>query len=252
MKLTMIKALYVLYGLLIAVVVHAGETVTLVADEWCPFTCAENQQQGIGVDLARKFFEARGYQVVYRTAVWAEAIRLVRSGEADVLIGTVKTETPDLLFPDYHFSYSQSCFFSPVKTDWHYSGVKSLQHKVVGTINGYSYGTGIDAFIAAALKTGTAKAYADVSQLFSALHSGEVDVFINDRKVAEYYKASQDIVLNYRVSGCQPLRKIFFAVSVANPQKGKKLIKLLNTSLLRGLSTSVVKNVHKQYGFHRI
>ncbi|MCR8922867.1 transporter substrate-binding domain-containing protein [Dasania sp. GY-MA-18] len=228
----------------------ANEVVRLVADEWCPFTCAYTQApQGIGVDIARKIFEDRGYQVTYHTATWDEAKRMVSEGEADILIGTVRAETPDLLFPDYHFSYSQSCFFSPSDSIWSYQGLKSLRPKRVGVISGYSYGAGLDAYMDKALELGMAKTYASTEQLFAALKRGDVDVFIGDQKVSEYYGRQFHASLAYRVTGCQPRRKLFFAVSPVDRQKGNKLIKILNGNLLIGLRGGGVKAIHQQYGF---
>ena len=127
-----------------------SDTLTLVADEWCPYNCRPGAaQEGFLVDIARTVFEGAGDQVNYQVVPWSRAIADTRNGKFDAVIGAAQEETPDFVFPAKPVIVSYSAFFVRAGTNWRYTGAESLAGITLGATAGYSYNEEIDAYIAA-------------------------------------------------------------------------------------------------------
>ena len=86
----------VVLGLALAVlspVATAGaETLTLVADEWCPYNCTPGDEKpGFLVEIVKKVFEPQGFTVDYKIVPWARAIRDTRAGRYSAILGAILT-----------------------------------------------------------------------------------------------------------------------------------------------------------------
>ena len=228
-----------------------AKTITLIADEWCPYSCPEQHyREGIGVDIARMIFENKGYKVIYKTATWVDAIQQVKQGQADVLIGALKSEVPGMLFPGYPFSNSNTCFISRPDIAKQYSSLESIKNKPIGVINGYDYEEPLDQY----LKQASAKfiiKYPDINQLYKALIQKDIDVFIEDDKVANYYSGKNDYVLgrDYSIASCHVSGGVYFAVAPDNSDKTFEILKTLDRGLHRALKNGSIKQIHTKYGF---
>lgn len=119
--------------LLFAGSVAFAETITLVADAWCPYNCQRGtESEGYIVDLAREIFEKAGIQVQYRVVAWERAIEDVRQGYSTGVIGVEKREADDLVFPDEEVGASTFAFYVRKGDPWYYKGLSSLDGKRVG------------------------------------------------------------------------------------------------------------------------
>lgn len=241
---------YLIYTLLTPLV-SLAENITLVADEWCPYSCAnEHYREGIGVDIARMIFEKAGYDVTYKTTTWLDAINRVEQGDADVLIGVIKTEVPEMLFPGYHFSYSNTCFISRPEVASNYSTLMSIEKGPIGIIEGYDYEQPLDDYLKKAPKDKVVK-YQEVDDLFAALMRKEIDVFIEDDKVATYYSGKNNHILgkDYSIASCHLKGGVYFAVAPNNSDKTFTLLSLLDKGLYQALRDGTLNRIHKKYGF---
>lgn len=73
-------------------------SLTLVSDQYCPYTCApEAEQEGYIVALVRGMLEPEGFVIEYRTLPWTRALRSAYSGLVDGLLGVSKAKAKDLL-----------------------------------------------------------------------------------------------------------------------------------------------------------
>ncbi|RCL29250.1 ABC transporter substrate-binding protein [Pseudomonas sp. AFG_SD02_1510_Pfu_092] len=75
--------------------------IHLVSEEWLDYTNADGS--GVAWDVLRKVFEPAGVKVVIQSAPYSRALGLVKRGEADAWVGSYKEETPDNLYPRWHF-----------------------------------------------------------------------------------------------------------------------------------------------------
>ncbi len=243
-------AKYVFFMLFILLNTNAkAETITLVADAWCPFSClATNERHGIGVDIAKDIFEAAGFTVIYKTTNWHDAIQQVASSKADVLIAASGVDSDNLLIPKVHFSYMHSCFIT-LHEQWQYLSNASLDDVTLGIVSEYT-----DGFSPLRKKSfqysedrHSLKTYPDTESLVKALHNKEIDVIHDNIDVAGYLSTKNNLTENHYVSGC--IRsKLFLGLSPT--RKGKKLEKIVNKGLLQTLKDGTIKKIHQQYGIN--
>lgn len=165
-----------------------AETVTLVADEWCPYNCApDSDRQGYLIEIARRALEPAGITVEYQTIPWKRAVAEVKVGTFNGAVGAIPGDYPTAVFPKEPMGYSGNVLaMLPAKAaGFHYIGPESLKGLRLGGAQGYSYDNGpIDAYIAAAGPAVELLAGGEVqSQNLRKLLAGRVDAFIDDNYV---------------------------------------------------------------------
>lgn len=63
----------------------ASDPITVVADEWPPFSGSELPGQGISIDVTRAVLERAGYQVQTAILPWARIVNGAQTGEHDII-----------------------------------------------------------------------------------------------------------------------------------------------------------------------
>ena len=129
---------------------ETGKTITMVADNWCPFNCdPADTDPGFLVEVAQKAFEPEGYKVTYQIVPWARAIEEVMAGKYTILLAASVEETPDVLFPK---SPRVSCGFDVFVKEGNpfvWKGVDSIRDKRIGGVQDYMYSEAVNAYIEA-------------------------------------------------------------------------------------------------------
>lgn len=128
-----------------------GKEITIVADEWCPFTCADdNSKQGILVDIVREALSRHGVKVEYKTMPWTRAIAETRAGKHSAIVGASPEEALDFIYPSLPQAVSHLAFYSLKENPWKYdhNDKKSLEKISFGAVADYSYNKTIDEYIA--------------------------------------------------------------------------------------------------------
>ena len=185
----------------------AHETLTIVADEWCPYNCGEKDAKpGYMVEIVRAAFKKANIDVVYKVIPWADAIKRTRAGEFDALFGCAHGDAPDFVFPDILQGISLSQFWVRKDSKWTYDGTASLNGMRLGIVQDYSYGKVMDAFLKkpeserkVTLVTSTG---GDATkQNVEALINGKLDAILEDRNVIQYYFASRNLPMPLKYAG---------------------------------------------------
>lgn len=139
-----------LINLFVAATPAMADEILIVADEWYPYNGEPNSTKpGYGIDIAKHIFEAAGHTVIYKVMPWKRAVVKTREGKYNAIIGAIKEEAPDFVFPEEEFGVSAEVFFAKKGGTWKYDGVESLRTVKVGLIKEYSYGSELDAFFKA-------------------------------------------------------------------------------------------------------
>lgn len=99
MKTTLLVLWLLLSGAAVAAPVPAQ--VRLVSEQWQDYTEADGT--GLAWDVLRQVFEPAGVRVVAQSAPYSRAIGLVKRGEADAWVGSYQNESPENLYPRWHF-----------------------------------------------------------------------------------------------------------------------------------------------------
>ena len=100
------------------------------------------------VDIAREIFAASGFDVEYRNYGWARSLSLARENRIDGVIGALKGDAPDFVFPERPMGTARIGLYTHPESQWQYRGLESLNGKTLLVINGYSYSPELDRYIA--------------------------------------------------------------------------------------------------------
>ncbi len=137
-------------ALLIAPVAVRAETITIVADSWCPYNCEPDAERtGFMIEIAKRAFAKHNITVEYSIAPWSRAIEDTRQHKHTAIVGAARDDAPDFVFPAIEQGQMRNMFYVKKGNPWRFTGMDSLQKISLGVIAGYSYNDAIDAYLAA-------------------------------------------------------------------------------------------------------
>lgn len=185
----------------------ATETITIVADEWCPYNCAEAaENQGYMLELARAIFKKEGIEVQYKVMPWIDAINETRAGKYTAIVGATYNDAPDFIFPEVLQGISPFRFWVREDSDWRYDGTSSLKDMRIGLVDGVSCGNVMDTYLAEhkddyGTRIFVTKADDATAQNIEALIAGKFDTMLEDRNVVNYYFISNNKPMPVKSAG---------------------------------------------------
>lgn len=168
-----------------------SDTITLVADPWCPYNCGHSEgRAGYMLELAERIFEKKGHTVEYIEVPWTRAIYGVREGYYTGIIAAGLEETPDFIFPDIEEGIARHSFFVLKDNPWRFQGIDSLKTVRLGVIRDYSYGTLNEDYILyhkkdrSLIQTATGSRPLELN--IEKLKDHRIDVLVEDENVFRY------------------------------------------------------------------
>lgn len=165
-----------------------ADTITLVADEWCPFNCEPGSDEpGYVIEIARKVFGEAGHSLSYEVLPWKRAVIMTRQGKYNGVIGAVREEAEDFIFPKEEIDRASTDFFVRKGDPWRFDGVDSLKKVRLGAILDYSYAAVLDEYIANNRnKVDLATGDDAIDRNLKKLVHGRIDVMLEQEVVVRY------------------------------------------------------------------
>lgn len=196
-----------------------ADVITLVADPWCPYTCdPKSDRPGYMVEIAREVFARTGHAVRYELVSWSSALRMVRDGQADAVVGASPNDDASLVFPAVPQGRSGKALATRSGFTFAFRGTESLHPFRLGVIRDYGYGEPFDSYVrvngddARRIVIAGGFGYAMLNQLLRALVETQVDLVVDDQLVL--YHALGQLGLGERV-GITPLLGVEEPVFIA-------------------------------------
>lgn len=211
----------VLLGVLLAPAARA-DIITLRADEWCPYNCAETSDRpGYAVEIAREVFGRAGLRVEYRTMAWPRVLQECRRGLVTGVIGAARAEVPDFVFPQEPVAVTDITFVVKKGSAWRYDGPASLEKVKIGGILGYSYDGPVGDYVHAhARDDRRVELIGGDSALemnLKKLLAGRIDVTMDAGPVLAYKLMQLKLGDRVELAGSVDPTENFIAFSPANP-----------------------------------
>ncbi len=234
-----------------------SRTVTLRADLWCPYNCQPHaSNEGVLVDLARAAFEKAGYRVDYQLLNWARAVDQTRYGDYDGVIGALRSDAPDFIFPEEMQAASRNCFYTRPQDTWTPGpdlGI-SLHQRTLGVANAYSYGPDLDRYIESHRDDGRVSVLSG-DDLFKRnldkLRANRIDTLVEDHWVAAWVlQQSASSPGTVRQAGCLPTAAVYIAFSPAHPERSRRLAALLDQTVKQMRRNGELNRLLARYGVH--
>lgn len=241
-----------LAGTALAALPAQADVITLRADEWCPYNCAEDSDKpGYGIEIAKEIFSKAGHTVEYKTMAWARALEEGRKGGIVAVIGADKTEAADYVFPDQAVAVIDNTFVVKKGSAWKYAGPASLEKIKLGAIQGYSYSGEVGNYMTAAAKNA---ARIDMVGGDNALEmnlkklvAGRVDATVDAKPVLAYKLLKLNLADKVEFAGSVDPSEIYIAFSPANP-KSKEYAAILDKGIADLRASGRLKQILDRYG----
>lgn len=248
------KQLPIILLVLLLHIPAAADTITIVADGWCPFNCQPGSEKpGYMIEIAQTVFSKAGHEIKYSNLQWDEALMETRQGTYTAVVGASKDDAPDFVFPEVSLGTAGSVFFVKEESSWHYAGLDSLKTVKIGIIKSYSYGDTLDSFFEQKEKTGevlVSSGDQPLDVLIDQLMSGKIDALIEDPAVLTDYLVDNgmlDILSKLKEAGQEGVAQpIFIAFSPVNP-KSKEYADILAKGLTELRKSGGLSQILKKY-----
>ena len=231
-----------------------SDTLRIATDEWCPYDCLAEQNDGkVGYlgDLLIETMKARGHKVEFVEVNYTRGLELVREGKLDGTMACFREEAPDFIFPDFPLGKSNSTFFTHKDSSWKYTGTKSLkQAKMIGIIDGYDY---VDPTVMEYLNKKTTNVLAmkgekPLERLIEMLISGRITTIIEDKIVLEYKITQMDKVDLVKIAGVTDSVIDVFASFSPKKKKSKEYAKILSEETIKMREDGRLQVLLDKYG----
>ncbi len=241
--------------ILLFTVTSSADTISIVADEWCPYNCVpESDKPGYMIEIAVTVFQKSGHTVDYKTINWSRAIDKTRKGKYTAIVGAAKGDAPDFIFPDQEQGVTISSFFLKKGATWKYSGIDSLAGIKLGVIQDYDYGQFINQYLKKNSNTPLVQFVSGDNALdlnFKKIEAGRIDAILEDKNVF-LLKASEmgkTDLFSHAGDEISPGRdnKIYIAFSPLN-LKSKEYATLLSKGMDEIRTSGILKNILAKYG----
>lgn len=233
----------------------ASETVTLVADRWCPYNCEpDDKRPGFMIELAQRAFARHHITVRYSLMPWTEAIEESRKGNFTGIVGASQGDAPDFIFPDIMQGTMQNRLYVKAGNRWRYKNIKSLRGVTLGVIEDYSYGDALNNYIEKhkndSKRLHIARGDDALEVNVKKLMSGDIDVLIEDNHVMDYYLSEHRGEAQVGTAGTMPFSTdddLFIAFSPAH-ERSKDYAQILADETRNMKRNGELAEIMKKYG----
>ena len=212
-----------------------AETLEIRADLWCPFNCEPLEPKpGYAIEILQKIFEPKGISIHYDVTNWTRAIERTRGGHFDAIVGALKSDAPDFVFPKKELGVQKTGIYVSKDDSWRYKDLESLKKlKRIAIVKSYAYGQGVDEFINDPknqdlfTKGMGNEALAGNMKL---LKTGAVQALIEDINVFQMRAKQLDEAKYYTLAGILTEAKIYIAFAPNKP-KSKEYAAIFDAGL---------------------
>jgi polar amino acid transport system substrate-binding protein len=228
---------------------HAG-IVSIRADNWFPMNAEPgSKNEGYMIDIAREIFKKAGYTVDYKIMPWKRAIKSVRSGKIDCVVGAYIEDAPDFIFPTENWGMDITGYYVANKSNWTFNGFNSLLDKKVGVINGYSYGGEFDNLVKSRTDVFKASSGSDaIDKNFKKLISNRLDVVVASESAATAKLKELKLNGKIKMAGTNPTKEPLFIACSPAKESSKELIVLVDKGTQALRTSGKLKQILAKYG----
>ena len=223
-------------------------TLTFKADEWCPYNCNPNDSQkpGFIVELLQAIFAIHGHRIAYTTDNFENSLIQARSGQITGVIGVVRREAPDFIFPEVEQGISRVCVFVNSDKVFEYHSPKDLELLAkVGAVKGYYYGESILQIQKKHPKNfKLVDGKLPTTELIELLKSKNIDAILENYFVMK--NRIHDKPEPIRLAGCEKEKQVFVAFGPTD--QNRIYAKILSDGIAQFRGNKKIQFILSKYG----
>ncbi len=239
-------------GLVLACGPALATELTIGADIWCPYNCAEDATQpGFLVEIARRALNREDRTVRYRVLPWTRALQETQEARLDAAIGVVSGNYRDLILNRVSLGKDQTVVVTRREQAFEYRGVDSLRELLLGVVADYTYDANgpIDQYVwgndsqsqVIVLHRENA-----LELLMGMLHQRRIDGFLENRHVAAYTASRMNLAQHFRYAEIGGGDDIYFAFT--RNVRGLRLADEFDEALLEMDRNGEIRAIMEKYG----
>lgn len=226
-----------------------------LADPWCPMTCDPQLGfKGYMIDTTVEILAPFGKEVDYKLESWNKAIENAREAKAVAIVGALKSDAPDFIFPEKSIAQQKSCFYKLKSSKWKYVGTDSLASVKLGLVSDYKYGNPVDNWLTEMTEEkkkqlSYVEGVGTAQKLFEALKAKKIDVLIEDESVVDFLSTQPNQPLSgidYTQVGCLEAQPLYVAFSPKHPAS-KELAMLYDKGYAKFIGSKKFSEIKKKY-----
>jgi len=230
-----------------------ADTITLVADDWCPYICdAKAEKPGFIFEIASASLEPHGHQVVHEVMPWARALVEVEAGRRSALAGAYYKKGRSYIYPAESVGLSVMGFVKKKSNPWRYQGLVDLDRAIIGVIKGYSYGPTLQPYINANAKNRKRiwmlHGANPLDGAFKRLSLGRLTAVITDVDTLLWTAASLGMAEKVEVAGLLPEREPLYIPFSPKLAKAKLYAEQLSDGIRKMRQDGRLAALRKRYG----
>lgn len=228
-------------------------TITISADDWCPFNCnPASDRPGYVVEIAKAIYEPLGHKINYVQEPWPRTLKLVEEGKLDAAIGATPEELPSGVFSKEPAGMMENVLFVHNAFAGAVNAPSDLDGKTIGIMKGYDFsGSPIGDYVMS--KVGSNQVQ-DISSESGAvanvkkLKAKRIDVVIDDKSVLNYLAKSIGANKDLKVlSPIAPADPIYLGFSGAK-EVSKTYAKDFDEGMSRLRASGELAKILEKYG----
>lgn len=213
-----------------------------LATEMIPPGKDSEQLQGYSWDVVRESFHVMGYTIQLMVAPWSRGLLYIKNRKADLIFPATKTQQREQL---YYFSKEivdatkVVIYFNP-KSDFQWTGIKSLDGHVIATVREWSYGKIWEASTSVVKDPSST-----ILQGFKMLDKGRVFGVVGYEDSFDYILKKQNLYQNYTKT--PPLDFIYDYIIGLKSNKNKHIINDFDLGVQKITKNGMLQQLQKRW-----
>lgn len=229
-----------------------ADTVRLIADDWFPYNGKPGaEREGYLVEIARAVARDDRDQVSYQLDAWQDAIRRVRNGESDCVLGATSVDSSGLRFGPETFGRNVNVFYTLMDSRLRIDAMGDLTRWRLAVIAGYDYGDTLGRYLAVAAP-GKVDTIANRDDPLDAalrdLIAHRVDVIVDDPNVVTAAAQRLGIASRIRPAGQLPEELDLYFACTPTGERGSAILDKLNAGIRRLRASGELAAILARYG----
>lgn len=229
-----------------------ADTITLVADAWCPYNCEPSSvsHPGYAVEIAKELFKQAGHQLDYQIVPWTEAVAGTKSGQYTGLICALRRDVPDFIFPEEELGHLSNDFVIRAGEKWKFTNMDSLKSIRLGIVDGYSYGRVLDSYISEKSdsdRVQKASGHQPAKINLNKLLQNNIDVLVEDKDTIVYTAKEMGISNKIVFVGQEGNVVPLYIAFAPNQPHAKDYAKILSEGIKKMREEGQLKEILEKY-----
>ncbi len=232
--------------------------ITIAADYRCPYNCDdEGENPGFIIELLRRSLHIYGIEIEYKLMPWYAALESLDSGEIEGVVGFIPNQGKNLIRTSIPLENSSLSAFTRNDTSWVFDGINSLNSKKLGLVMDYHLSDNINSYIAMNFPSnpGSFKVEDEQGALVESIANlidGDSDVYIDDKRVVNYYLYNNGLDSYVRDAGCVSKEDIPIHLYVdADFPQSRLLVKRIEEGIASLKATGEYKDLRHKYSMDK-